>query len=65
MWILCNDGSAINTDWVARFRKRGTEIVADLPGLTINHTVGKTTTTDIIRNIISNQKIMEVNDYVD
>jgi hypothetical protein len=61
MWIVCKSGTAINTEDVARFRYDGNVVRADLMGLPVSsEIVGETTITEILQNIISGTKIMEV-----
>jgi hypothetical protein len=63
MWIINKYGVAVNTDNVARFRQDGDTVKADIAGLPqMVHIqiIGKTTVEEIIRNIISGTKIMEV-----
>lgn len=64
MWIVNKYGVAINTDHVARFREIMTgELVADLvglPGIATPAVIGEVAVMDVIANIISGTKIMEV-----
>lgn len=63
MWIICKHGHAINTDKVARFRQKDKLVIADMtaePTMMGSHVIGETTVEEIIRNIISGAKIMEV-----
>ena len=64
MWIKNKYGVAINTDSVARFRTNECgEVIADLQGIpqtTSATIIGATTVEEIIANIISGTKLMEV-----
>lgn len=64
MWIINKYGVAINTDCVARFRPDSDgDVVADLQGVapvTASTMIGDTTVREILTNIISGTKIMEV-----
>lgn len=54
MWILCENGVAINTDMVGRFRQDGCRVIADIPGLPVSTTtVGETTVEELVRFICS------------
>lgn len=63
MWIVNKYGVAIDTDKVARFRKNGDTLLADMIGLppTVHTTIiGTVALEDIIANIASGTKVMEV-----
>ena len=65
MWIVCKNGEVINSDMVARFRKNGNEVVADMPGVSVSTVIGNVDLLEIMHNITTGVKVMEVNDYVD
>lgn len=49
MWIICENGQALNTDLVARFRMDGDIVIADVPGLAVqNQMVGKVDVKDLV-----------------
>lgn len=61
MWIICEDGTAMNCDLVCRFAESDGYIVAELSDCV--QTVCKSkhyTIFEIIQNIISGTKFMEV-----
>lgn len=63
MWIKNKYGVAINTDYVARFRMEGNNVMADMvgiPQITSTTVICNTSVNEIIQNIISGTKIMEV-----
>lgn len=62
MWIICEDGSAINSDHIARLREDGYGISADTPGLPVpsKHIGDNISVKDLVVNIASGTKIMEV-----
>ena len=63
MWILNKYGHAINTDMVARFLQDEDTVWAELaavPATASMHLVGATTVAEIVRNMISGAKVMEV-----
>ena len=64
MWIINKYGVAFNTDNVARFRNNSDgDLIADmcgLPDIITPTVVGKVAVEDILSNIASGTKIMEV-----
>lgn len=64
MWIINKYNVAINTDNVARFRNISDgDLVADMSGLpdvVTSTIIGKVDVKDVLANIVSGTKIMEV-----